>query len=78
MRAKRFILLLDPRYPEEQEALDTIKAAPKGEGAAFLRALMLIGYGEIKKRKALEQSSLLNVKANTEPAKEMNNETGAT
>lgn len=49
MRAKRFILLLDPRYPEEREVFNTIKAAPNREGAAFLRALLLIGFDEIKK-----------------------------
>lgn len=57
MRARRFILLLDPRYTVEREALNTIKAAPEGEGAAFLRALMLIGFGEIKKEKSREQSA---------------------
>ncbi len=57
MRARRFILLLDPRYAVEREALNTIKAAPEGEGAAFLRALMLIGFGEIKKAKSRERSA---------------------
>jgi len=56
MRAKRFILLVDPRYPAEREVLTAIKAAPAGEGAAFLRSLMLIGFGEIEKDKARAQS----------------------
>ncbi|MFO3661017.1 MULTISPECIES: hypothetical protein [Pseudomonas syringae group] len=29
-----------------------IKAAPDGEGAAFVRALMLMGFNEIKRSKA--------------------------
>jgi hypothetical protein len=58
MRARRFILLLDPRYSVEMEALNTIKAAPEGERAAFLRALILIGFGEIKKDKSREQYTL--------------------
>lgn len=60
MRARRFILLLDPRYSVEREALKIIKAAPEGEGAAFLRALMLIGYGEIKKDKTSRENPTSN------------------
>ncbi|KPY55693.1 hypothetical protein ALO93_200184 [Pseudomonas amygdali pv. sesami] len=52
MRSKRFILLLDLRYEVEREVYGMIKAAPDGEGAAFVRALMLMGFNEIKRSKA--------------------------
>lgn len=52
MRSKRFILLLDLRYEVEREVHGLIKAAPDGEGAAFVRALMLMGFNEIKRVKA--------------------------
>ncbi len=78
MRARRFILLLDPRYPVEQEALNAIKAAPEGEGAAFLRALMLIGFGEIKKDKARVQISSVESKEHAAPPQEITDETRTT
>lgn len=81
-RARRFILLLDPRYSVEREALLTIKAAPDGEGAAFLRALMLIGYGEVKKDKGKgrEQSASGVAEAGVSEASAQgtDNETGTT
>lgn len=55
MAARRFILLLDPKYPVEREALSFIKATPDGEGSAFLRALILIGYADMKKEAAQGQ-----------------------
>lgn len=80
MRARRFILLLDPRYSVEREALKIIKAAPEGEGAAFLRALMLIGYGELKKDKTREHPTSNGATAGGEaPVKEvMDDETRTT
>lgn len=70
MRARRFILLLDPRYSVERMMLNTIKAAPDRERAAFLRSLILIGFGEIKKDKPREQSA-------SEPADEAGHEAPA-
>jgi len=81
MRARRFILLLDPRYSMEREALNIIKAAPEGEGAAFLRALMLIGFGEIKKDQSREQSASLPADKTSQGApvqEKTDDETGTT
>lgn len=48
MKAKRSILFLDPRFPVEREVCSILEAAPKGERAALLRALILIGHRELK------------------------------
>lgn len=49
MKPRRFILLLDPtRFSEEREAINTIRATARGEGADLVRALMLVGYQEIR------------------------------
>lgn len=55
MRSPRFILLLDPRYAEEREVSEMIKSAPEGEGASFTRALLLLGFNEIKQNKLRSQ-----------------------
>lgn len=52
MKPRRYILLLDPRYQEEEAIFNLIKAAPSREQASFARALMIMGYNEIKKDKA--------------------------
>lgn len=62
MRSRRFILLLDLRYEGEREVFGTIKAAPDGDGAAFVRALMLMGFNEIKRDKARSQPEEAHVK----------------
>lgn len=52
VRSRRFILLLNLRYQSENELFRTVKAAPDGDGAAFVRDLMLMGFKEIKADKA--------------------------
>jgi len=56
-RTRRFVLLVDPRYPLENDALHVIKTAPDGERAAVLRALILMGFDEIKKAQARKQGA---------------------
>ncbi|CEE63373.1 MULTISPECIES: hypothetical protein [Xanthomonas] len=48
MKAKRNILFLDSRFPVEREVCSILEAAPKGERAALLRAMILIGHSELK------------------------------
>lgn len=62
MRSRRLILLLDLRYDGEREVFGTIKAAPAGEGAAFVRAMMLMGFKEIQREKARSQPEESHVK----------------
>lgn len=52
LASRRHIILLDPRFQVEQDILRVIKGAPDGEGAPFLRALLLIGYSQIKSDKS--------------------------
>jgi len=61
VRSRRFILLLNLRYPSESELFRTVKAAPDGDGAAFVRDLMLMGFKEIKADKARTQSGVEKV-----------------
>lgn len=56
MKSRRFVLLLYPKYSVELDALNMIKAAPAREEATFIRALLLLGFEEIKKEKACEHS----------------------
>lgn len=54
MARRRYILLLDARYDTEKDLLKTVKAVPKGEGAPFLRALMALGYKDLRKDRAMQ------------------------
>lgn len=49
MRQKRYPLLLDSEYPPEKRVLEAINAVPKGEQAAFMRTLILLGHREMIK-----------------------------
>ncbi|WP_323025709.1 hypothetical protein [Castellaniella sp.] len=41
-------VMLDSRFPVEHDAIRLLKAVPaKGERAAFLRSLVLIGYSDL-------------------------------
>jgi len=51
--SRRFILLLDARYEAEKDMLKTVKAVPKGEGAPFVRALMALGYKDLRKDRSM-------------------------
>ena len=50
MRARRFIVLLDSRYPKEKEIIAAYKSSPKGTGSSLLRGLFLLGYDEYKNK----------------------------
>lgn len=63
LTSRRYILLLDPRFHVERDILRVIKAAPDGEGAPFVRALLLIGYSELKSDKS-RRSFLLQEEVN--------------
>jgi len=47
-------LLLDARYEAEKDMLKTVKAVPKGEGAPFVRALMALGYKDLRKDRSVQ------------------------
>ena len=57
-KSRRFILLLDSRYQEEQELLDIIKSTPNREGRPFLRELMLIGFQAMKAKELTDTAQV--------------------
>lgn len=59
MRQKRYPLLLDSDYPPEGAVFRAINAVPKGEQAAFIRTLIILGHKEMQKE-ALQSPQNLN------------------
>lgn len=55
MGSRRCTMYLDLRYEGEKEVYEVIKSAPSGDGSAFIRSLVLIGFLEMERQKALSQ-----------------------